>query len=704
MKRVTAVLIFATFALAAETPQELFEKALVKERSEGNLKEAIQLYQRAAASAGKDRALAAKALIEEGECYRKLGDAEARKLFERVVRDYSDQKEAVALARARLGGAAEPQRQTNTLVWSGRMVEEEGTVSPDGRSISYVDWDTGDLALHEIATGADRHLTNKGTWKDSNDFAEDSAISRDGKQVAYNWFKSKDNRTEVRVGNLEGDFKPRAIYDSPDVNWITPYDWSPDGKSIVVEIERKDRTKQIGLIAVSDGAVRVLKTIDWRGCRRIFFSPDGRYIGYDLPESETSQQRDVFVLQIDGAREIHAVAHRGDDIMMGWSADGKWLLFASDRMGSMGLWGLPFSGGQPQGAPQLLKSDLVAGAESIGVTRSGTLYYGTSHAQSRGRIQIATFDFTSGRFLSAPTDLPQDYSASNQQAQWSPDGKRLAYVSQHPHWENNNFAIVIRSMDTGEIRELHPKLSQLFLPRWAPDGRSFMALGRDFKGGHGIYRIDVNTGDVSPLILDPPDQVTDGTGVWSPDGNSIYIPRHYRESHELAFVQRDLASGKERVIIRRRLLGGPNLSPDGKYIATPSVDEASNSRTFLLIPVSGGEPREVMRVPSEVPAQDLRDNTKGVWLRNGPWAPDSRSFLALKLRGPWPEQESEELWSIPIDGGAPRKLEQLSVAPHLTGGGFSVHRDGHRIAFTSAEATPQRGEIWALEHFLPPAR
>ena len=92
MKRIALYLLIVMAAAAAETPQELYQKALVKERSEGNLNEAIQLYRRAADSAGKDRALAAKALVQLGECYEKLGSTEARKQYDRVIRDYADQK------------------------------------------------------------------------------------------------------------------------------------------------------------------------------------------------------------------------------------------------------------------------------------------------------------------------------------------------------------------------------------------------------------------------------------------------------------------------------------------------------------------------------------------------------------------------------------------------------------------------------------
>ena len=71
----------------------------------------------------------------------------------------------------------------------------------------------------------------------------------------------------------------------------------------------------------------------------MFFSPDGRDLAYDLPASDTSHQRDVFVLAVDASREIPVVVHSSNDVVMGWSPDGRQLLFASDRRsGAMGLW------------------------------------------------------------------------------------------------------------------------------------------------------------------------------------------------------------------------------------------------------------------------------------------------------------------------------------------------------------------------------
>src|SRR5262249_5785135 len=90
-------------ALAAQTsPDVALRAAMETETVKGGLKGAIEHYNKIAQ--GKDRALAAKALVRMAQCYQKLGDAEASRIYERVVREFADQKEAATEARARLDG------------------------------------------------------------------------------------------------------------------------------------------------------------------------------------------------------------------------------------------------------------------------------------------------------------------------------------------------------------------------------------------------------------------------------------------------------------------------------------------------------------------------------------------------------------------------------------------------------------------------
>lgn len=67
-----------------------------------------------------------------------------------------------------------------------------GSVSPDGRFLAFTDWRTGDLALRDLESGENRRLTDKGTWLESQQFAQFAKLSPDGRQVAYSWFTESD--------------------------------------------------------------------------------------------------------------------------------------------------------------------------------------------------------------------------------------------------------------------------------------------------------------------------------------------------------------------------------------------------------------------------------------------------------------------------------------------------------------------------------
>jgi hypothetical protein len=92
-----------SFGLAAQNAQELYQRGLVQEHANGNLDEAIKLYSQAAKTAGKDRALAAKALIRLAGSKEKLGrQTEAADAYAEVVRSYPEQRTEVSIAQDRL--------------------------------------------------------------------------------------------------------------------------------------------------------------------------------------------------------------------------------------------------------------------------------------------------------------------------------------------------------------------------------------------------------------------------------------------------------------------------------------------------------------------------------------------------------------------------------------------------------------------------
>lgn len=97
------MLMFVTSLMAAEIDMETkFEAALHREVVRGDLRGAEQEYNAILAASSTPRAIAARALLQLGQCFEKSGRrADAQDAYARLVRDFGDQP-AAATARARL--------------------------------------------------------------------------------------------------------------------------------------------------------------------------------------------------------------------------------------------------------------------------------------------------------------------------------------------------------------------------------------------------------------------------------------------------------------------------------------------------------------------------------------------------------------------------------------------------------------------------
>jgi Tol biopolymer transport system component len=649
------------------------QAAIKKEAVDGDLKGAIEQYRKLAQ--GRDRAVAAKALVRMGECYEKLGDAESRKAYERVLRDYTDQTGAVAEARARLAAlkSGGPPAITVRRVRAPNA-DFFGAPSRDGAYLTFRDDSSEEVAICDLATGQTRSLTkHQSVWES----AYRSMPSPDGKQVAYTW--DRDGTYELRVVGLEGT-EPRVLYSKAGMSWVAPSDWSPDGKSILAVLDREDGTSQMALVSVRDGSVRVLKTFDGHAPGRPRFSPDGRYIAYAFPQRPESVEQDIFVLALDGERETPLIQHPANDGFLDWTPDGKGILFRSDRTGTMGLWWTQVAEGKSQGTPVLVKPGVGPNFSPMGFTRNGSYYYGVKTRMND--VYIAELDLATGKLISAPGMATQRFVGSNYRPDWSPDGRELIFLSQRGDGAWGPGALCVRSTASGEVRELASKLNRVAWVRWSPDGRSLLASGQHPTGEFGRFRIDVQTGDFERIV-----KTTFGwSQAWSRDGKAIFLHGTNSATNRSTIVVRDLETGQEKELHSiakgsSNYAGSLVLSRDGRQLAF-EVSE-SGSTMIKVMPAAGGEARELLRGDGS-----LMRNADGTIV----WAPDGRSVLFARQtsRG----SSKTELWSISVQGGEPRKLEL--TAENMRD--LSVHPDGRHIAFTAGQG---RSEVWVMENFLP---
>ncbi len=587
---------------------------------------------------------------------------------------------------------ATPKVMTNKKIWDDSETYLGGAPSPDGKYLSYVDWETGDLAIYEIATEKKRRLTNKESWDKSDENAFMSRWSPDSKQIVYSWYNGN-GYCDLRIVGLDGSI-PRILYSNEEVKWTYPYDWSPDGKQILAYFDRKDGTDWIGqivLVSTTDGSERILKTTNITetgpsGPENMCFSPDGHYIVYDFPQQAGSPDRDIFLLSSDGSRAIPLVEHPSYDELLGWAPDGKNIIFASDRNGTFSFWNQQIAEGKPLGNPELVKSGM-GSIKPLGFTKGGSFYYG--YSQKNNNIYNAELDPETGEILTLPKRIITRFEGYNQAPSYSPDGKYLAYISRRfpltilPDYSLAKIGgnvLCIKDFETGKEREIFPDF-KFRSPYWSSDGRSVFVIDMNNSGSK---QIDIQTGNVTSVLHD--DNIGPQPTERSHDGKTIYYALNNK------IIVRNLENGSEKEIYRSK--GGLHirLSPDGKWLAIQDsymenfLRLTKKTPSLLIIPSAGGEPRELCRFEDGIDIEAGAPFT---------WTPDGK-YILYSMKSPKKENEKWDLYRIPANGGIPEKLgiEMSGFALNL-----SVHPDGRHIAFSLTEQS--NANIWVMENFLP---
>ena len=144
---------------------------------------------------------------------------------------------------------------------------------------------------------------------------------------------------------------------------------------------------------------------------------------------------------------------------------------------------------------------------------------------------------------------------------WSPDGKKVAYVS----FEDRKPVIYVHELSTGRRIALSNQKGNNSAPGWSPDGRK-LAISLSKDGNTQIYGINADGSGLHRLTRG---NTIDTEPQYSPDGRFIYFtsdrggnPQIYRMSAEGEQVD-----GAKRVSFKQGFVTSPRISPDGKYLA-----------------------------------------------------------------------------------------------------------------------------------------
>ena len=338
--------------------------------------------------------------------------------------------------------------------------------------------------------------------------------------------------------------------------------------------------------------------------------------------------------------------------------------------------------------------------------------------------------------------------------QWSPDGRRLAFVRDEEIW--------VVEADGGRLTRVVARPGSGREPRWSPDGHRLAFLSRR-RGWSQVWVIDAPVPRRGRPARDPrppearpltePGIDVDGL-AWSPDGGTMAVSAQRRpddlETHQIVLV--DVASGALEIVAGERSHDrGARWLPDGSLVYVSDADgwfrvvrRSADGRDLLVLTDGDREHGEPTGAPGFAPlpspdgrrlvhievrdglvdlvVRDLGDGTApkrgrgrppkaprtvaaaasgdrispwdGVWRSVG-WTADGAWLAAVGES----ETRPQDLWLLPVpgvapDGSRPRQVTDSRPAVLATALVPGRVPAGERIAITVRDGSRVEGTLW----------
>lgn len=169
----------------------------------------------------------------------------------------------------------------------------------------------------------------------------------------------------------------------------------------------------------------------------------------------------------------------------------------------------------------------------------------------------------------ADGENPREIARNNEpilSPRWSPDGKRLAYVT----YQNNRQQVVIQTPLTGQREIVTAERGVNSAPAWTPDG-SKLVVTLSFEQNSDLYLIDLASHTRKRLT---DSYAIDTSAAVSPDGRTVAFVSDRTGAPQIYTMSIDGGEAK-RLTFEGRKNEEPHFSPDGKTLALANFDGSS---------------------------------------------------------------------------------------------------------------------------------
>jgi hypothetical protein len=672
--------LLAVLAGFAQTPPASagveFEAGIEREDVDGDLKSAMDIYQKIAADASAPRDVRARALLRLAGCDEKLG-RQARQIYEQILRDYADQPAAVQ-ARSRLASLNRQEHPTPPTTMTVRKIERAGIggmaeSDTDGQRAVYKAGDNlyfGDLAGHSKQIVM-KNLTSYG-WIPSRDFS----------MVALDLLATSNRPHTLAVVKTNGTGYRELIRDDPGEsvfgsNSSFSMSWSWDNRYLLLcDFSRRSHLSgQLWIVSVADGQRHVLADAGSGWMRRALFSPDGRFVTYEVFRggSISNASSRVFVVPTQGGEPhlIYESAPWQVDTqflaMEDWTADGRYIAIKDIRQGRYALYLLPIKNGAADGIPLFVRYG--DGGDGY-TTLAGALVYADSSTRLTDRdVNLGSVDQDGHLGNWRSLDIRAGVSDT---LSFSPDGRQIAYTALDIDPARRD--LIVRDLSTGKERVVYQtSYASLTCQYSARDPKIFCYFEKE-DGKIYLISIAVDSGGVEQLA-----SFSGFRFMFKPlfEDRYFFLGPAFYGFGNTPVAQWDRETQQETVV----------MPADEWRNGFPVIDGRLFIRfkdeTLAVRPISGGDWRTL--------ASGLKwQHIAPVATPDGNWVLYMDKDAAGKLG----------IFRVPAAGGPP---QMIGIPPTEDYPGLLYFSpDGRQVLFLNAGS--RNNDLWILENFEPSAK
>jgi len=389
-------------------------------------------------------------------------------------------------------------------------------------------------------------------------------------------------------------------------------------------------------------------------------SPDRRYIVYVLRDGA---EESLWVQQLATGSHVQILPpEQVRFVTLSFTPDGNYVMFVRSDKSTTNfryLYQMPVLGGTPQ---QLIRD--VDSAPAFSPDGQQIAYVRGILDPPGNDILIAKADGTGERVLAAR----RGFGPGTPTISWSADAKNLAFISPEIRDNQTRWVLAVVSAKTGQIQDLHSFETGARAAAWLPDGHGLLVVNIDPQSGRGqLLFVDYPSGETSRFTNDLTDYDQCCLDI-AGDGNSLVAlqdstlsdiwvakadgsePKQITSGEPLGLALDWVGNRITAIDPRYQWIA---LNPDGSREAPLTHDHDSHLQLSAcpdgkhVVYTSFHEGKfELWRADADG-ANPVRFASQGT-LGGATCLPDSNSVMYAA---------DSALWSIPIDGGTPVKLD-----------------------------------------------